>query len=99
VKELVFTRRFERDFRRVKKRLAPQGVDYDTLEYLFELLQSGVALPEAFRQHSLRGELAGFLECHIDADCLLIYRVTRSRVVFHRIGTHNELFRSRRGRG
>ena len=75
MKELVFTRRFERDFRRLKKRLP------------------------CFREHSLRGDLAGFFECHIDADCLLIYRVTRSRVVFHRIGTHHELFRSRRGRG
>jgi mRNA interferase YafQ len=99
VKELVFTRRFERDFRRLKKRLAPQVLDYDTLEYLFELLQSGSRLPEAFREHSLRGDLAGFLECHIDADCLLIYRVMRSRVVLHPIGTHNELFRSRRQRG
>ena len=99
MKELVFTRRFERDFRRLKKRLPPQALDYDTLEHLFELLQSGIALPEAFRERALRGELAGFLECHIDADCLLIYRVTRSRVVFHRIGTHSELFRSRRGRG
>jgi mRNA interferase YafQ len=99
VKELVFTRRFERDFRRLKKRLPPQVLDYATLEHLFELLQSGIALPEAFREHSLRGELAGFFECHIDADCLLIYRVMRSRVVFHRIGTHDELFRSRRGRG
>lgn len=99
MKELVFTRRFERDFRRLKKRFPLQPLDYETLEYLFELLQSGTALPEAFREHRLRGDLAGFFECHIDADCLLIYRVTRSRVVFHRIGRHRELFRSSRMRG
>lgn len=99
MKELVFTRRFERDFRRLKKRLPARLLDYETLEYLFELLQSGTALPEAFQEHPLRGDLAGFFECHIDADCLLIYRVTRSRVVFHRIGTHGELFRSIGRRG
>ena len=99
MKELVFTRRFERDFRRLKKRLPPPLVDYETLEYLFELLQSGSELPEAFQEHPLRGDLAGLFECHIDADCLLIYRVMSSRVVFHRIGTHGELFRSSRGRG
>jgi mRNA interferase YafQ len=99
VKELVFTRRFERDFRRLKKKRPFRPDDYATLEYLFELLQSEAAVPEAFRQHPLRGELAGFFECHIDADCLLVYRITRHRVVFHRIGTHTELFRSSRRRG
>jgi len=98
VKEIVFTRRFERDFRRLKRRLGPRAVDYETLEYLFELLQSGTALLEVFREHPLTGDLAGFLECHIDGDCLLIYRVTRGRVVLHRIGTHSGLFQSRRAR-
>jgi len=95
VKEIVFTRRFERDFRRLKKRLPPQVLDYQTLEYVFELLQRGKPLPEAFREHGLGGEYAGFTECHVDADWLLIYRATRSRIVFHRTGTHRELFRPR----
>jgi mRNA interferase YafQ len=96
VKEIVFTRRFERDFRRLKRRLPSHVLDYETLEYVFELLQRGMSLPEAFREHGLDGEYAGFSECHIDADWLLVYRVTRSRIVFHRTGTHHELFRPRR---
>ena len=96
MKEIVFTRRFERDFRRLKKRLAPHLVDYETLEYVFELLQRGKSLPEAFREHRLEREYAGFSECHLDADWLLIYRATRDRIVFHRIGTHGDLFRARR---
>ena len=56
----------------------------------------GQALPEALREHSLSGEYAGFSECHLDADWLLVYRVTRDRVVFHRTGTHRQLFRARR---
>jgi mRNA interferase YafQ len=98
VKEIVLTRRFERDFRRLKKRLSPYVLDYETLEYVFELLQLGRALPEAFREHALEGEYSGFSECHADADWLLIYRATRSRIVFHRTGTHRDLFRSRRRR-
>jgi len=96
VKEIVFTRCFERDFRRLKKRLSPHVLDYETLEYVLELLQRGVPLPDAFREHSLEGEYAGFSECHVDADWLLVYRVTRSRIVFHRTGTHRALFRLRR---
>ncbi|MGH9576662.1 MAG: type II toxin-antitoxin system YafQ family toxin [Terriglobales bacterium] len=34
----------------------------------------------------------------LDADWLLIYRVTRNRIVFHRTGTHRELFRTPRKR-
>jgi mRNA interferase YafQ len=96
VKEIVFTRRFECDFRRLKKKLPRGDLDYETLEYLFGLIQADVPLPEAFREHALRGDYAGFTECHVDADWLLIYRVTRNRVVFHRTGTHRELFRQRR---
>jgi len=56
VKEIVFTRRFERDFRRLKRRLSPHVLDYETLEYVFELLQRGNSPPEAFREHGLEGE-------------------------------------------
>jgi mRNA interferase YafQ len=94
VKEIVFTRRFERDFRRLKKTLPRHALDYETLEYVFRLLQSGRSLPAAFREHPLAGEYAGFTECHLDADWLLVYRVKRNRIVFHRTGTHRQLFRA-----
>jgi mRNA interferase YafQ len=96
VREIVFTRRFEQDFRRLKRKLPRYALDYDTLQYVFGLLQSPGSLPEEFREHSLDGEYAGFTECHVDADWLLIYRIRRNRVVFHRTGTHRELFRARR---
>jgi addiction module RelE/StbE family toxin len=63
VKEIVFTRRFERDFRRLKTRHS-HTLDYETLEYVFELLQRGASLPDAFREHRLGREYAGFFECH-----------------------------------
>lgn len=96
MKEVVLTRRFERDFRRLKRRVSRQAVDYETLEYVLDLLQAGKALPEVFREHPLGGDFAGFYECHLDADWLLIYRVQRHWVVLHRTGTHRDLFRSRR---
>ena len=95
MKEIVFTRRFERDFRRLKRKLPRSVLDYETLEYVLALLQAGKPLPEAFREHPLEGDFAGFTECHVDADWLLIYRVLHHRVVLHRTGTHRDLFRSR----
>ena len=94
MREIVFTRRFERDFRRLKKELPQHILDYETLEYVFGLLQMAKSLPEIFKEHALRGQYTGFTECHIDADWLLIYRVTQNRIVFHRTGTHRELFRT-----
>ena len=94
MKEIVFTRRFERDFRRLKKNLPRHALDYETLEYVFGLLQTAKPLPDTFREHALQSDYSGFTECHIDADWLLIYRVTRNRIVFHRTGTHRELFRT-----
>ena len=96
MKEIVFTRRFERDFRRLKRAVPRQALDYETLEYVFGLLQASKTLSEVFREHALQDEYAGFIECHMDADWLLIYRVTRNRIVFHRTGTHRELFRKPR---
>lgn len=96
MKEIVFTRRFERDFRRLKKKLPRRELDYETLEFVFGLLQTESPLPDAFREQPLRDDYSGFTECHVDADWLLIYRVTRNRVVFHRTGTHRELFRKRK---
>ena len=50
MKEIVFTRRFERDFRRLKRKVPRHALDYETLEYVFALLQAGKPLPEAARR-------------------------------------------------
>ena len=57
MKEIVFTRRFERDFRRLKKRLSPHVLDYETLEYVFELLQRGTSLAGQHLQQLGRPQL------------------------------------------
>lgn len=98
MREIIFTRQFERDFRRLKRRLPQDALEYQTLEFLIELLHSAVPLPEAFREHALEDEFSGFIECHVDGDWLLIYRVARNRVIFHRTGTHRDLFRRRKKR-
>ena len=98
MREIVFTRQFERDFRRLKRKLPRDALEYDTLEFLIELLQTAVPLPAAFREHAREDEFSGFVECHVDSDWLLIYRVVRNRVIFHRTGTHRDLFRRRKKR-
>jgi mRNA interferase YafQ len=91
-RELIILPRFKRDYRSARKH--PE-FESETLEYVFDTMISGGTLPEAFREHRLdkrSTNWAGMTECHLGADLLLIYRVRREAVIFHRIGTHEQLF-------
>jgi mRNA interferase YafQ len=52
--------------------------------------------PPEWLDHPLTGDWAGYRECHIGGDFLLIYKLDDSGkhgfVVFVRSGTHSELF-------
>jgi mRNA interferase YafQ len=93
-RELIVLPRFKRDYRIARKHAE---FDRATLEYVFDVLISGTKPPEQFQEHRLGRRalnLAGFTECHLGADLVLIYRVRRNVVVLHRIGTHQQLFAS-----
>lgn len=94
-RELIVLPRFKRDYKRARRN--PE-FDRDTLEHVFDLLIAGESLPAEFFEHRLKkGTLnwAGFTECHLGADLLMIYRRRRNSVVMHRIGTHSALFKTR----
>lgn len=91
-RELIVLPRFKRDYRRIRRHAE---FDSETLEFVLDLLIAGRALPKAFNEHRLHKRVtnwAGFTECHLGADLLLIYRISRESVVLHRIGTHSQLF-------
>jgi mRNA interferase YafQ len=91
-RELIILPRFKRDYGTARKH--PE-FEAESLEYVFDMMIYGGKLPEAFREHRLGKSgvnWAGFTECHLGADLLLIYRVRRDTVTLHRIGTHKQLF-------
>lgn len=54
------------------------------------------AVPERYRDHSLKGGWQGYRELHVDGkggDWLLVYRIGEGTVTFVRTGSHDELFR------
>lgn len=58
------------------------------------MLFLGQQLPPEYLDHELKGEWAGFRECHIGGDFLLIYDVARvGLVTFVDLGSHAELFK------
>ena len=84
------TRQFEKDL----KRMAKRGMPLRELETVIDRLLDQTPLPEKYRDHPLVGDYAGFRECHVRPDWLLIYMVQADRLVLTcmRTGTHNDLF-------
>ena len=62
---------------------------------LFLIANDGPLGPE-WSDHPLKGGWAGYRECHVGGDFLLVYTVDDSgkagQVIFVRAGTHAELF-------
>ena len=85
----VYTRQFERDVRRTKRR----GKNFDRFKVIARALLAGEPLDPIHRDHRLVGNYAGRRECHLESDWLLIYRVEEARIIFERMGTHSDLFR------
>ena len=80
------TSQFRKDCKRMKRR----GVNPEDLAGIIEMLQNGQALPP----DELVGDFAGFRECHIHPDWLLIYYIRHDRLVLvcARTGSHSDLF-------
>lgn len=90
-----YTKEFLKDW----QRLSHSGrYDLKRLKEVMALLVANDApLPLEWRDHALEGEWAGYRECHVGGDFLLIYRIAayswHEMVVFVRSGTHVDLFR------
>ena len=87
---LETTAQFRRDYKLMKKR----GCERELIETVLDKLLNGCPLEAAHRDHALTGNYAGFRECHINPDWLLVYKIERDRLVLvaQRTGTHSDLF-------
>jgi mRNA interferase YafQ len=88
--DIVPSNRFKKDLKTAIKR----GYRIDLLETVVELLATGRALPEKYKDHVLSGEYGGFRECHITPDWLLVYQIRENELILFlsRTGTHSDLF-------
>jgi len=90
-----YTKAFQKDY----ERLSRSGrYDMNRLkEAMLLLVVNDSPLGPEWLDHSLKGEWAGYRECHIGGDFLLIYEVDEKAgkgvsFVFVRAGTHADLF-------
>ena len=89
--QVKFTTAYKKAYKLIKKR----GLDISLLDEVVGLLRQGRQLEERYRDHGLTGDLAGFRECHIKPDWLLIYLIENDILTLTLIdtGSHSDLFR------
>lgn len=84
----MYQKQFEKDIAMSKKR----GKDMYKLKVIINLLLEEISLPLKNRNHKLKGEFNDYWECHIEPDWLLMYKKTKTEIIFFRTGTHSDLF-------
>jgi mRNA interferase YafQ len=91
MREVRYTARFKRDYRREKS--GPYAKRLDALLMnVVNLLAADAPLPRANADHPLSGEWKDFRDCHLRPDLLLIYRKTNDNgLELVRLGSHSEL--------
>lgn len=89
VLEVVLSNRFKKDLKLLRKR----GYDLDLLGEIVDKLARREQLPVKNKDHALAGNYAGFRECHVAPDWLLIYKIYDKELVLFltRTGTHSDL--------
>ena len=89
--QVKFTTAYKKAYKLMKKR----GLDISLLDEVVDLLRQGRQLEERYHDHGLTGDLAGFRECHIKPDWLLIYLIENDILTLTLIDTvsHSDLFR------
>jgi mRNA interferase YafQ len=86
----LYSNNFKKDYKKIQKR----GYRIELLDEVVKKLMNEEALSARYREHKLSGNYAGYLECHILPDWLLIYKVKNDELILllSRTGTHADLF-------
>ncbi len=90
----MLTRVFKKQFSRDLKLAVRRGKDLAKITRVIDLLCAQEPLPPTLRDHALSGDYAGYRDCHVESDLVLIYRIVEDQLqlICARLGTHSDLF-------
>ncbi len=90
MKEIKSGKQFKKDL----KKFANQPKKLMALYHFIDnYLRTDAPIPDKYRAHMLIGDYAGYMECHIEGDFLLIWiDETANLIKLIRVGSHSELF-------
>lgn len=84
--------KFKKDYKRELKGRYRDILESELKAVLIALMKDE-SLDIRYRDHDLSGNWAGYRECHIKPDLLLIYRKLDGDIIkLARLGSHSELF-------
>jgi len=88
--KISYTNQYLKDLELMKRRKLPKS----ELDVVVKLLLEQKPLPPKHKDHQLKGNFAGYRECHIRPNWLLIYKIDENvlTLVLIRTGTHSDLF-------
>ena len=90
-----YTIKYSGQFKRSYKLCKRRGYDMSKLETVIRLLSENGELPPIYQPHKLVGKRwAGYWECHIEADWLLVWDQNDTELVLLLMdtGSHSDLF-------
>ena len=79
---------FKRDLKKITKR----SKDLNKIYGIVEKLAKGAKLESRHRPHALVGNYVNKMECHIEPDWLLIYKLDGDVLILEHTGSHADLF-------
>ena len=78
--DVRYSSKFKKDFKTCSKR----QYKMDLLQQIIDILRIPDTLPSKNSDHNLSGNYAGYRECHITPDWLLIYRQDNNELLLYR---------------
>ena len=79
-------------FRKDVKKQIKRGKDLGKLKAIVDILIAGETLSDRCVDHALSGIWAGWRDCHIEPDWILIYKIAPDTLTLGRTGSHSDLF-------
>jgi len=94
MRKINWTRQFKRDYKKLRSSSRYRGDLETLLPAVLDKLVVDQELDPKLKDHALTGEMAGFRECHLRPDLLLVYAKAEAppSLKLMRLGTHSELF-------
>lgn len=89
--DVKYTSSFKKSYKLIQKR----GYDISALDKVIDMLRQGKKLDAKYKDHVLSGNYAGYRECHIKPDWLLVYLIENDTITLTLVntGTHSDVFR------
>lgn len=90
----MFTLKVTSQFKKDLKRIQNNPTKIKHLKEVLQFLERNGFIPDQYKPHRLIGNYAGFMECHVENDLLLIWLDPEEEVIkLVRLGSHSDLFK------